>query len=152
MPADYVTGAELNRWMQEQSDFRARLELRIATQHSEVVGTLRRIEDQVRETNGRVRDAETAITNNTDRLDRIETDDRKIETIVQTIRDDGCSQYAAHTQALSALAGTAPNTWTPQRKAAVTGGLVATGALIWPALQEIATAVHAIVGWAAGAH
>jgi hypothetical protein len=36
--------------------------------------------------------------------------------------------------------------WSGRRKAAVVGGLVGTGALIWPALTEIAKAVQQVLG------
>lgn len=70
-------------------------------------------------------------------------EDREIDRKVDLLTRQGCAQYAAHTQMLQELAGV--TAWTPQRKAAVAGTLVGTGALMWPALQRIAEAVNAVL-------
>lgn len=140
--AEFVSGSEFTRWMGEQSEFRARLEARLTNQHLELVNTLGRILGEVKETNGRVRQAEAAIAGFKERLASIEADDAKIERVVETIRDEGCSQYAAH----AAVLETGPmRDWAPKKKIAAAGGFVAIGMLIWPAVQEIAGLLHALV-------
>jgi len=139
----FVSSDEMSRWMREQADFRQGLELRIANQHAEVVAVLSRIEAQVRETNGRTRKAEAAIEAVDARLDRVDADDERIAAAVQSIRSGGCSQYAAHMDLLRQNV----EGWSPRKKAAVGGGLVVSGALVWPTLQELVQAVHAVVDW-----
>ena len=138
---DYISSAEFSRWMTEQADFRSRLEHRLGIQHGEVVITLRRIEDGVKETNGRVRGAEAQIEGIQTRLDSIEADDTRIEKVVQGIRDEGCSQYAAHVNILTR----GVEDWSPKKKAAAASGLVGLGVLVWPAVQEIAALVHTLL-------
>jgi len=137
---EYVSGREFSNWMTEQSDFRTRLEQRLGNQHGEVVVTLRRIEDAVKETNGRVRGAEGQIEGVKSRLGRLEEDDKRIEDVVQGIRDDGCSQYATHVEILQACR---VSEWSAKRKAATAGGLVGLGVVVWPALKSIADVLHA---------
>jgi len=132
--SDFITSAEFTRWMSEQSDFRARLESRLGAQHGETMTTLRRIEDQVLQTNGRTRLNGEAISGLTVRLGVLETESEKIERVAQSIRDEGCSQLAAHQQLVQ---GTSPDAWSPRKKAAVVGGILAGGSLVWPAVSEI---------------
>jgi len=139
----FVSSDEMSRWMREQADFRQRLETRISGQHAEVIATLVRIETQVRETNGRTRKAEAAIEAVDARLDRVDADDERIAAAVQSIRSGGCSQYTAHMDLLRQNV----EGWSPRKKAAVSGGLVAGGVLVWPMLQELVQAVHAVVDW-----
>lgn len=138
---DFVSGREFSDWMREQSDFRTRLEQRINAQHGEVVDTLHRIEDKVGETNGRVRNAEGEIQSIKSRLASIEADDEKIEQTVESIRDEGCSQYAAHV----AILQNNVESWSSKKKLAAAGGFISLGALIWPAVQELAAALHALL-------
>ena len=139
---DFITNAEFSRWMSEQSDFRARLESRIGAQHGETMTTLRRIEDQVLVTNGRTRANGEAIAGLTVRLDVIEAESEKVESIAQSIRDEGCSQLAAH-QTLRQ--GGTPSDWSPRKKAAVVGGLLAGGSLVWPAAAELMKVVTEVI-------
>ena len=143
MPSQYVSSDEMSRWMHEQSDFRQRLESRISGQHVEVIGVLVRIEAQVRETNGRTRQAENAIAGISVRLDRVDEDDGRIDAALQSIRIHGCSQYAAHVEILRQHV----EGWSMKKKAAVGSGLIAGGAVAWPAIQELAKAIHAVVNW-----
>ena len=143
MPSQYVSSDEMSRWMHEQSDSRQRLEARIAGQHVEVVATLSRIETQVRETNGRTRKAESAIEAINVRLDRVDEDDNEIANVVQAIREGGCSKFGAHVEILRQNV----EGWSERKKAGIAGGLVAGGALAWPAIQELARAIHAAVDW-----
>ena len=143
MPNQYVSSDEMSRWMNEQSDFRQRLEGRIAGQHAEVIESLVRIETQVRETNGRTRHAEAAVEGINVRLDRIDEDDGRIDDAIQSIRAHGCSQYAAHVEILRQNV----EGWSAKKKAAVGGALIGGGALVWPAIQEVAQAIHAAVEW-----
>ena len=143
MPNQYVSSDEMSRWMHEQADFRQRLESRISGQHAEVIEALVRIETQVRETNGRTRKAESAIEAMNVRLDRVDADDNEIANTVQAIREGGCSKYGAHMDLLRQNV----EGWSPRKKAAVGGGLIAGGAVAWPAIQELARAIHALVDW-----
>lgn len=145
--SDFVSSAEFTRWMSEQSDFRMRLESRIGAQHSEVVSTLRRIEDQVNQTNGRTRANGEAIAGLTVRLVTIEAENEKVESIAQSIRDEGCSQLAAH-QTL--LQGGTPSDWSPRKKAAVVGGILAGGSLVWPAVSEFVKLANEVIHHFAG--
>ena len=145
MGDDFVTGREFSNWMQEQSDFRTRLEKRIADQHGELVVTLRRIEDQVLLTNGRTRANGEAISSITTRLDRIDEDDAKIGDVVNEIRESGCSRFAAH----QTMFQQAPETWSIKKKATIAGGLLLGGTLTWPGVVEIAKAAQALIGWVA---
>jgi hypothetical protein len=129
--------------MHEQADFRQRLESRIAGQHADVISALVRIEAQVLQTNGRTRDAEAAVLGINRRLDRVDEDDNEIANAVQAIREGGCSKYGAHVEILRQNV----EGWSPRKKAAVGGGLIAGGAVAWPAIQELARAIHALVDW-----
>ena len=62
--------------------------------------------------------------------------------MLQSVKSHGCAKYEAHSQVLSDLSVAA---WSPKKKAAVGGGMIATGALIWPAVQEGLKAVHALI-------
>lgn len=71
------------------------------------------------------------------------SEDLAIDAKVTKLARDGCANYETHTRMLEQLGGI--TVWPTQKKAAVIGGLVGTGALIWPALQQIAAAVHALL-------
>ena len=142
---EYVTGAELTRWMQEQADFRQRLEVRIGNQHGEIVGTLRRIEDQVRETNGKTQKNTEAIAVLARDIEALKSEERHVESLVESIRDEGCSQFAAHQDALTQSSALAVEAWSVKKRAGLAAGLMAGGSLMWPALQKIAEAVHAFI-------
>jgi hypothetical protein len=134
--AEYINGEEFGRWLKEQGDFRARLETRIRDQHVEVVGHLTRIEAQVRETNGRTTGLEVKMGAFDVRLQTIEAEDREIDKVVHNIQKDGCNQMKAHAEILG---------WSPQKKAAVSGGLIASGAIIVTAFRDGATAIHRVI-------
>jgi hypothetical protein len=138
---DYVTGAEFARFIQEEAGFRERLERRLADQHAMIRGELSEIKGMVREANGRTGKNAEAIAVLMRDLDAIKSEENEIERTVHSIREDGCSQLHAHVD----IVQSAINGWTPKKKAAVAGGLVGGGVLIWPALQKFAEAVHAIV-------
>ena len=142
---DYVTGAELTRWMQEQADFRQRLEVRIGIQHSELVGTLRRIEDQVRETNGKTQKNTETIAVLVRDVEAMKSEENHIESLVESIRDDGCSQFTAHQEVMAQSSALAVEAWSAKKKAGLAAGLLAGGSLMWPAIQKIAEAVHAYI-------
>jgi len=141
-PPDYVTGAEMSRWMTEESDFRARLERRMADNAQAVQVGLGRIETHLAEINGRTRKNSECIAVIERELDAIKSEDGSIERMVEQIRIHGCGKLKAHKDVLQTIG------WTPRKKAAVAGGLFGAGALVWPALQRIAEAVHAVVTWA----
>jgi hypothetical protein len=140
-----ITSEEFSRWMTEQGNFRSRLEGRLADQQAAVMGSLGRIEAHLSELNGRTRKNSEAIAATNVRLDTIEKEADDIEKTARSIRDQGCSQYAAHVQILQEASQetSIPHAWTARKRVAVGGGLVATGTLLWPALTEIAKLVHA---------
>lgn len=144
---DYVTGSEFSRWMAEEQEFRARLERRMADNAQAVQTGLNKIEEHLADINGRTRKNSEAIAAATVRLDRIEHEDQTIEQVVQDIRDRGCSQLSHHADLVQRTEGMAE--WSGKKKAGAAAGLVGLGALIWPAIQEIASAVHALVDWLA---
>lgn len=142
--SDYVTGAEFARWMREESEFRDRLERRMATNAVAVQAGLDKIEHHLAEINGRTRHNSEGLSALDVRIARIEREDEAIQQTVQSIHDEGCSQYSAHVATLERL-GAAPSDWSTRKKTVIGGALVGTGTLIWPAIQEIAKAIHAIL-------
>lgn len=138
---DYVTGEEFARWMHEESEFRDRLERRMATNAASVQTGLDKIEAHLAEINGRTRKNSEGITSLDVRIARIEKEDETIEQTIRSIHDEGCAQYVAHTALIERDPG---NGWSSRKKVVVAGGLVGTGALAWPALAEIAKALHHI--------
>jgi len=135
-PHDYVTGGEFARWMTEEAEFRARLERRMEVNALAVQTGLGEIKTHLAEINGRTRRNSEDIAVIQRELQAIESEDVAIEKTVAEIQAHGCGQLAAHETVLRNLG------WTPQKKAAVAGGLLGTGALMWPAIQEIAAALH----------
>lgn len=141
MPAnpEFVTAAEFSRWMQMESDFRTRLEHRLELNAQEVRSGLGKIEGHLAEINGRTRKNTDAIAVMEREVSAIKQEDLAIERVVDDIKSQGCAQFAQHEAVLTSLG------WTPKKKVAVAGGLVGTGVLIWPAIQQIAAAVHAAI-------
>lgn len=127
---DYVTDGEMSRWMTEQQDFRHRLEHRLGAQHAEIVDRLERIEEQVRETNGRTRKAEA----------NIAIEDREIEAVKTAL--------ARLTQQVGVGLGAPcwPTLTSRQKAAAGTGLLV----VIMPAIIEVVKGGIAFAQWAGG--
>lgn len=149
-PGDCISSAEFTRWMNEQSEFRSRLEQRLIAQHKDLVDSLVRIEDQVRLTNGQTRKNGEEIIDLKGRLARIEKEDDEIERVVQSIKNDGCSQYAAHVHLLGGD-GTAIlerrftfDSLTRNQKIAAGTGL---GLVLTPALVELVKAALAFIQW-----
>lgn len=140
---DYVTAGEFTRWVTdwrtEESNFRARLESRLESQHNLIKGELGEIKGMVKEANGKTsRNAESIAVVQRE-LEAIKAEDALIDRAVTQIREHGCAQLERHEAVVTTLG------WSPKRKAAVAGGLLGTGALIWPALQQIAATVHDLV-------
>ncbi len=132
--AAYVTDGEMSRWMSEQQDFRARLEHRLGAQHTEVVDRLDRIETQVRETNGRTRQAEADIA----------VEEREIEAIKATL---GTMSGTMSRAIAAAPDGPCWPALTPKQKAAAGGGLLV---IAMPALVEIVKGTMGFLQWAGG--
>lgn len=137
MNEDVVSGAEFGRFRNDFLAFQDRLQRQIDTGFGGVHGRLD-------ELNGRTRRNSEAIAVIDTRIGNLETEEGSVSAVVTNIRDHGCSQLENHTSVLQAANGGGPlaGYWTPKKKAAVGGGLLATGALIWPALEAIANAVH----------
>jgi len=148
MNGSYVSSEEFTRWTGEESAFRARLESGIAAQIKPVSDTLGRIELHLAQINGRTRANSEAIAELRTRVDVIDREDHRIGEAVESLRSEGCAQYAAHTKLINYACRANESDvsgWTDKKKVAVGGGLVATGALVWPALQKLAEAVHALI-------
>jgi hypothetical protein len=123
---EYVKSDEFTRFVVEQHDYRTRAETRLAVQHAEVMRLLQGILDEAKATNGRVRSTESALTGMGIRLDRIDEDAKEIEKTAKSIKEDGCSQYAAHVQILQ---GQSPDGWSTQKKVGIGGAIAGAGAL-----------------------
>ena len=141
---DYVTGAEFERWMREEAEFRRTLETRMAETARILGAGLTKIDTHLSVLNGSTLVNTHGIAALEKRLIRIEQEYDEVRGFTADIEKNGCAQFTAHTRALEALSVTG---WTPKKKALVGSGMVATGALIWPAVQEAATAIHALVEW-----
>lgn len=108
MPAnhgDYVKESEFQRWMEEESAFKARLERRIADGFTEIKSSVGRVELLQREANGRVSKAEQSIAVMQREIEAIKSEDSEIERTVKSILEDGCHQYATHQAVLGVLDG-----------------------------------------------
>jgi hypothetical protein len=132
----YVTGDEFTR-------FSDQLSRTLADHHGAIQGSLNRIDSHLEGINGRTRLNSEKISVLEREVEALESVDLSISEKVDDLSKQGCAQYATHTKLLEQLVGLPA--WTPQKKAAVAGGLVGTGALIWPALQQIAAAAHALL-------
>jgi hypothetical protein len=142
-PHDYVSGAEFSRYVAEEVAYRARIAHQLEIQYQHISQELGEIKAVVRESNGRTSKNTEAIAVLQRELEAVESEDSHIEQLVDDIRTHGCAQFAAHEHAVEVLG------WSGKRKAAVAGGLLGGGALMWPALQEIAKAIHAVFDRAA---
>ena len=131
-PQDFVTGPEFGRFRADFQAFQDRIEQRIEHGFTGINARLDLL-------NGRTRSAEQTIAVVERRLMAIESEDGAIEATIEQIQQHGCGKLGTHEMVLRELG------WTPQKKAAVAGGLVTTGALMWPAIQKIAEAVHAVI-------
>lgn len=146
MPTDdVVTGAEFGRWRSDFQAFQTRLD-------SQLLDGFRGVHSRLDELNGRTRHNSEAIIVASARLDRIEDEDNKIEEVVRSIKDDGCSQLANHAQILKATGGVPAESILPfnltSRKVAVGGGLVGLGTILWPILREIPHLLQNFITWA----
>lgn len=153
MPNDrFLTTEAFGLYVAEESNFRARLEARLAEDHRVLRGELSEIKAYVRDTNGRVNTAEQVIAVIRNELRAIKDEDIAIDTAVQGIQRDGCGKYHAHVDilryggdpAVAAINGAGFMGWSRPKKV---GAAVGATLLAWPALQEIAKAVHALVEW-----
>jgi hypothetical protein len=138
-PRDYVSNAEFGRYVADETAYRGRVAQQLEVQYGHITAELGDIKNMVREANGKTNANGMAIAVMQRDLEAIKSEDNAIERTVEDIRTKGCAQLESHQQVLTQLG------WSPQKKAAVAGGLVGTGAIIWPALQEIAKLVHAVI-------
>ena len=138
-PRDCVTNSEFNRYLAEESAYRGRVADQLKTQYEHISAELSEIKNLVRETNGRVGKGERSIAIIERELDAIKAEDKSIEAVVEDIKAHGCHRLADHSEVLETLG------WSGKKKAAAAGGLVGLGALIWPAIQQIAEAIHALI-------
>lgn len=129
---EFVHSDEFTRWVSEEANFRLRLETRLEAMHKFVGSELSEIKGIVKESNGRTHANSEAIAIMRRDLDALISEDQEIEKTVHSIQEQGCNQLSQHEQILTNLG------WSAQKKAAVAGGLVGTGALMWPALQKLA--------------
>lgn len=152
MPLTHVTSDEFSRYIQEEANFRLRLEQRLARDHDVVRSELSEIKALVKEANGRVGKTEQSIAIIQREVEAVKAEDRDIQTTVHDISDHGCRKYASHVAILEAGGdpgmatgeGFLPAHWSRRQKlaAGAAGAVVA-----WPAIQEIAQALRAVVLW-----
>jgi hypothetical protein len=138
-PHDYVTNAEFSRYVVEENAYRGRVAQLIEQQYAHISRELGEIKGMVREANGKTAANGQAIAIIQRELDAIRSEDLAIEETVEDIKAHGCHQFANHQQVLTTLG------WSPKKKAGVAAGLITTGALAWPAIQQIAETVHAAI-------
>jgi hypothetical protein len=146
----YVTSDDFSRYIMEENNFRSRLEQRLASDHELVRKDLGEIKGLVKETNGRVGNAERTIAVLEREVSAMKSEGQEIEATVHSIKDEGCSQLAQHAAILEA--GGTP-AFRPEfrldhfsvKQKAVAGAGIAL--VMWPAIQEIATLIHDLVLW-----
>lgn len=154
MPTNhYVTSDEFSRYIQEENNFRSRLEGRLASDHRAVRDDLTEIKTLVRETNGRVVKAEQAIGILQRDFQAMQSEELDIEKTVHEIRDEGCNKYGEHKAVLESGGDLSGAVMRPQfrldhfsaKQKAVAGAGIAL--VMWPALQEIAKLLHDLIEW-----
>lgn len=147
MADEYLTTGEFTRWRSEEVEFR-----RDVRKSLDDVVLLLRVQ------NGRIGKSELTLEGVRERLAQIEAKDGSIATAVTDIQEHGCHQIKEHGQVIQALngAGALPDTDGPPRPAfrfpdlnpkqkAVAG--VGIGALLIPAVSDLAKLATALVGW-----
>ena len=139
---DYITGAEFARWRTDFVAFRAELAVQI---RDGFAGTHARLD----EINGRTRKNSESVVELTTRLDKIDEDDSAIKNTVDAIQSKGCAQLKNHGEIVQVIRGdgegTTPEGWSRRKKVAVSGGLIAGGAALWPVLAGILGAIHSLL-------
>ncbi len=138
-PRDCVSNAEFNRYVADETAYRGRVAQQLEVQYAHISAELSDIKNMVREANGKTNANGLAIALIQRDLETIKDEDGTIEQVVEDIKAHGCNQLTNHQEVLSTLG------WTPKKKAAVGAGLVGTGALIWPAIQEIVQFAHSLL-------
>lgn len=123
---EYVKSDEFSRFVVEQHDYRTRAETRLSVQHAEVMRMLEGILSEAKATNGRVRTTESTLAGMGIRLDQIDRDAKEIEATARSIKDEGCSQYAAH---VAILKGDSPDQWSVQKKVGIGSAIAGAGAI-----------------------
>jgi hypothetical protein len=153
---DYVSGAEFQRWMDEESSFRARLEKRMGDGFAEIKSSVGRIELLQREANGRTSKAEQHIAVMQREIEAIKSEDGEIEKTVKKILAHGCNKYEAHREVLGVLEGDenkiAPRqfrlpTFSRTQKAVAGVGV---SALLIPAIAELFKTLAALLSYLEG--
>jgi len=150
---NWITSDEFSRYVTEEANFRSRLEHRLATDHDAVRKDLGEIKGLVRETNGRVGKAEVTISVLRRDFEAMKSEGMDIEKTVHEIRDEGCSRLSSHMAVLGNVDPTDTSrtinlSVLSRRQKIVAGSGLAI--VMWPALQEIARTLHAIVAWLEG--
>lgn len=129
---DYITGPEFSRWTAE-------ITRQLTANAAAVQVGLGQIERHLAEINGRTRKNTETIAVLSRDMEAIKSVDGAIEKEVEDLRTHGCAQFVAHEAMVTDLG------WTRRKKATVAGGLVGMGVLAWPAVQEIAAMLHAVI-------
>lgn len=150
MPTEYITRGEWTNWRQEEHDFRQRLERRMAEQHAETQGQLTEVIRLQRDANGRIARSEEAMRVFDRDLQAVKSEDRHIEQIVESIKEDGCSQYQTH---IALMTGGDPtdtsrtiNLAVLSKRQKMIGG-AGLAIVMWPALQQIAATLADVIHW-----
>ena len=153
---DFVTGPEFKRWMDEESTTRDRIERRMEAGFSRLETAIVRVEDQVREANGKTsKHAEAIAVIQTD-VQAIKTGHEKMDKLVVGIDRDGCGRYPEHRLLLDGFDGNdraKAKSWVaglsrPQKTAAV-GGVFA---LLLPTAVDLVKIGYDALRWFESLH
>ena len=143
MSLDPVSGEEFSRWMNEQSNFRARLELRMCERDKAIMEGLSEIKDHLMQLNGKTAENVKQISIIDRDMEALKSGENHIEKIVDDIKNHGCHRLVAHEQILQG--NNIIEEWSHRKKVAVVGGLLGGGALMWPAITEISKTIQALL-------
>lgn len=142
MSDEHVTSAEFTRFRSDFTAFQDRLQRQIDGGFTGVHGRLD-------ELNGRTRGNSEAIVGLGTRLTSLEKEEGEALAVVEGIRDHGCSQFENHSSVMRAMNGDERDDldltghWSPRKKVAVGGGLVAVGGIGGAIVLELLRNAHA---------
>jgi chromosome segregation ATPase len=136
VPRDCVSSAEFSRYVLAEDAYRSRVAHQLEVQYGHISAELTEIKRLVHEANGKTNKNGEAIAVLQRELEAMESEESHIESVVDDIKAHGCAQLAAHQEVLNNVG------WSTKKKAAVSAGLIGTGAVAWPVIQQIVDVVH----------